>query len=97
MGREPDERLSRFLDNYCAWSVQEAAREVSTDFASVRAVRGLGAVTSLRAIERIAPARQLELMVARLNQRHQKQSPQPRKSWPRSFNSCGRPFPPTPF
>lgn len=70
MATQTDPTVSRFLDNYYAWSVQQVLREVSLDFASLRAVRGLGAAQALRALQKIDAGSRIDLMVARLKLRH---------------------------
>src|SRR5882672_8974275 len=67
-----DSTMNKFLDSYYEWSIQDALREASWNFASVRTVRGIQAVTALEAIESFLPSVREDLIVALVRRRHQR-------------------------
>jgi hypothetical protein len=65
--------LNAFLDRYYAWSVQQAVREVSSDFESIRAVQGTAAQECWAAMRRFLPSARRDLAVALVKKRHRKE------------------------
>ncbi len=64
--------MRMFLDRYYEWSIQEALREVSLDFQSIRAVQGMTAAQSAEAMRQFVPTARRDLAVALVKRRHQR-------------------------